>query len=61
MKRQSDHIGNVRLRIFLTIFNMIMALIEKVYNMQEQCKQRDGNSKNQKEILEIKKTGKGLE
>ena len=40
---------------------MIMALIEKVYNMQEQCKQRDGNSKNQKEILEIKKTGKGLE
>lgn len=32
---------------------MMMVLIKKVYNMEEYCKQRDGNSKTQKESLEI--------
>ena len=43
----------------ISIFNTMMVLIKKVYNMEEYCKHRDGNSKNQKESLEInrKKTG----
>ena len=42
---------------------MMMVLIKKVYNMEEYCKQRDGNSKTQKDSLEIngkKKQAKDL-
>lgn len=40
-----------------TVINMLRGLIDKADNMQEQVDNggRDGNSKNEKEMLEIKK------
>lgn len=43
-----------------TIINMLRALMDRVNNMQEQMGNvsRDGNPKNQKEILQIKNTNR---